>query len=50
MLTPTKQAIGDKLLASRTLTACSRTIAVPHPFAFFLAKGWESPNSGARRT
>src|ERR1035438_2307102 len=28
----------------RSPTVCSRTISVPHPFAFFLAKGWESTN------
>jgi hypothetical protein len=29
---------------TRSLTACLCTISVPHPFAFLLAKGWESAN------
>jgi hypothetical protein len=28
----------------RSLTACFITISMLHPFAFFLAKGWESTN------
>ena len=30
------------------MTACFFTISVPHPFAFFLAKGWENANPNAR--
>jgi hypothetical protein len=33
---------------TRSLTACFCTISVPHPFAFFLAKGWESANPDIR--
>ena len=30
--------------AYRSLTVCSSASFVPHPFAFFLAKGWETTN------
>jgi Ca-activated chloride channel family protein len=29
---------------ARFLTACFRSNSVPHPFAFFLAKGWDTTN------
>ena len=40
--------IERNLDASRSLTACCCTSSVPHPFAFFLAKGWETANPKVR--
>jgi hypothetical protein len=34
--------------APRSLTVCSCTSTVPHPFTFFLAKGWETADHKVR--
>jgi len=33
---------GSSAITTRSLTICSYTSTVPHPFAFLLAKGWET--------
>jgi hypothetical protein len=38
----------SRALETGPVTACLGTISVPHPFAFFLAKGWESAKPNVR--